>query len=114
MSAKLPGSHLDFSRHCLERMLERNISIDEVHGAIREYEQAYRSREYDELRVVYRRWDIAVVVAPLRKEILTVLYRRRDRWASQDGRPSGAVLTGAEQDQITTLLKDTLAQQTAA
>lgn len=103
MSAVLPGTFLLLPIHTVERMLEREISTADAHLSIVDPEQTYSGYSYGELRTTFQRGDIAVVVAPARRTIVTVLYRLEHEWRSADGRPSGKVLTPRERRELDVL-----------
>lgn len=114
MTARTPSGAPVPTPHCLQRMLERNVSLSDIHKVLTDYDRAYQSTEQDEFRVVYQYADIAVVVAPHRHAILTVLYRTGAPWRNSDGRPSGTTLATTERQEIEHLLRATTPPTLAA
>lgn len=104
MRVVLPGTYLTLSVHCLEQMLAREISVKDVRAALEHFEQRYTGTSYGELRETRQIADYAVVVAPHRRTLVTVLYRDYEDWDSIDGRPSGAKMNDFDQAQVRRLL----------
>lgn len=112
MAATLPGTYLLLPGHTIRRMLERNISLAEVRHAITDAEQSYPNPPgYDEERITYQRGDIAVVVAPQRRTVVTVLFRVAQEWSSTEGRPSGVTLLDGERTELIDLIERSEAEQ---
>lgn len=100
MRATLPGTYLLLTVHTIDRMLERHVSVADALLVLSEADQSYSGYRYGELRTTFQRGDIAVVVAPVRRTVVTVLYRREDEWRSEHGRPSGAVLSAEQRREL--------------
>lgn len=75
--------------HALEKMIERNIGHTELADALARPDQTYLQGT----RRVYQFRDFAAVVETRTHDVLTVLFRVQGQWTSDQGRPSGRVLS---------------------
>jgi hypothetical protein len=75
--------------HALEKMIERNISHPELADALARPDQTYPQGT----RRIYQYRDFAAVVETRTNDVLTVLFRVQGQWTSDQGQPSGRVLS---------------------
>lgn len=69
------------SRHALDRMSERGFSEAEVAAALTEPEIVYCQEAYGPGRQVRQYGRIGVVVDPVRRTVITVVFRSPASWA---------------------------------
>lgn len=69
-----------FTHHMRVRATQRNIDLAQIEGAITNPEITYAQPNYGPDRAIYQRGDLAVVVAPTTRTVITVLFHTPDNW----------------------------------
>ena len=74
------------SSHARQVSRARGVDVREVLEAIQSYERVYTSAHFGPDRCVYLYRDLAVVVAPGSKTVITVLWNNPESWTSEEFR----------------------------
>jgi hypothetical protein len=72
--------------HARTAMLRRDMDVREVMLTAIEPQQTYADSQYNPRSRVHQRGDLAVVVDPHDKVIITVLLRSGEQWTDADAR----------------------------
>lgn len=70
----------DLTSHARRRMLERCITIDELHAALLHPERTYTQLGYGPHRQVRQAGRIGVIVDTWTHHVITVVFRDRHAW----------------------------------
>lgn len=79
-SSRTPASSWHFSVHARRAVAERGFSMADVRLAVDAPEVTYSQSTYGPGRQVLQRGELGVVVHPATRTVITVLFRRQERW----------------------------------
>ncbi|NMR19180.1 hypothetical protein [Cellulomonas fimi] len=70
--------------HARQKARIRGVSVRSILEVIAAPEVTYSAFDYGHGRFVYQRGDLAIVVIPERRTVVTVLWRRGEQWTDEE------------------------------